>query len=68
MTYLYVFRDDPKREISTDVEWACFRFQRRFEKEPSRLLVNPDEEKEFVDLWLKVEIDEGIQKGFFGVV
>lgn len=67
MTYLYVFRDDPQRPITTDVEWAVFRYQRRFEKQASVLLVNPDEELEFSNLGLKVKTDEKIAKGYFGV-
>lgn len=65
--FLYIFRDNPDRPIVTDVEWASFRFLRRFQREPTTLLVNPAEEKEFVGIELKVETDDKIAEGFFGV-
>lgn len=67
MEYLYVFRDDPKRKLETDVQWAVFRYCRRFEKEPNTLFVNPEEEVQFAGLGLSVKPDSKIQLGYFGV-
>lgn len=66
--FLYWFRDNPKRELKTDIEWATFKFQRRFDgKQPSILFVNPTEEKEFEGLGFDIKTDNRIGTGFFGI-
>ena len=67
LEFLYWYRDDPKRQLKIDVEWATIRFQKKFNKQPEMLLVNPKEENQFVGFSFNVKGDNKIQKGYFGV-
>lgn len=67
MRFLYVFRDDPNRQLLTDVEWAILRFERRFDTPAEKILVHPSEENLFVGVPLPVKVDSKIQIGYFGV-
>ncbi len=65
--FLYWFRDTPKRPLATDIEWAKVRFQSKFGYSASRILVNQKEEADFKDFGLEVQVNKGIQEGYFGI-
>jgi len=69
MTYLYWFRDDPKRKLEIDIEWATERFRRKFQQEPQALLINPTELEDFASVknGLNIELDHKIPSGYFGI-
>lgn len=68
--FLYWFRDNPERDLTTDVEWATERFRRKFGKEPSKLLVNSNEIINFnsLELSIRIEMDSRISQGYIGVL
>ena len=66
-TFLYWFRDDPKRPLATDIEWAKGKFMSKFGYPASKLLVNQKEESDFKDSGLEVQINKGIAEGYFGI-
>lgn len=67
--FLYWFRDNPNRPITTDVEWAAKRFESKFGINPTTILVNEKEEGVYKGLRLSFNLETyyGIQEGYLGV-
>lgn len=69
MDFLYWFRENPKRDLQVDVDWALARFNVKFKNPPTEILVNPEQYGEFKDLNLTLNLieDKRIQKRYFGL-
>jgi hypothetical protein len=68
---LYWYRDDPKRSIEKDIEWACNSLEIKHGIIATHIIVNPAEEEVYLkvlkglDAGLKLEIKKSIQLNHF---
>lgn len=59
-----------EQELQKDLEQAILRFKIRYDSDPSLILVNKEEEKEFVSAKtpLKIKCDKLMSKNHFGLL
>lgn len=67
---VYYYRHNKDFPLSWDIEWAEYRFKKKFGRDPYRLIINPLDRKSFEELNSEYEIVENstIENRRFGLV